>query len=94
MSGGQTPSNAETQKRGWFTRFLDAVEYLGNLLPHPVSLFALFCVFVIVASGLAAFFGLSAADPRPAEMTGGEPGALITVNSLMIRTSTFGHRAK
>jgi len=83
MSGGQTPSNAETQKRGWFTRFLDTVEWLGNLLPHPVSLFALFCVFVIIASGLAAFFGLSAADPRPAEMTGGDPGALITVNSLM-----------
>ena len=40
----------ETQAaRGWFARFLDMVEWLGNLLPHPVTLFALFALaFVIV----------------------------------------------
>ncbi|TRW50485.1 AbgT family transporter [Aliidiomarina halalkaliphila] len=70
------PANPE--KRGWFTRFLDTVEWLGNLLPHPVSLFAIFCVLVIVASGIAGYFGVSVADPRPA--TYGED---IVVNSLL-----------
>jgi len=34
----------ENLKRGAFTRFLDSVEWLGNLLPHPVTLFAILCV--------------------------------------------------
>lgn len=55
---------SETSKRGWFTRFLDMVEWLGNLLPHPITLFAIFCLLVIVASGIAAYFGISAIDPR------------------------------
>ncbi|EGN74923.1 putative p-aminobenzoyl-glutamate transporter [Idiomarina sp. A28L] len=71
-----SPNNGE--QRGWFTRFLDTVEWLGNLLPHPITLFALFAVFIVVASGIAAFFGVSAADPRP-----GNEGVMITVNSLM-----------
>ena len=42
------------------TRFLHVVEWLGNALPHPVSLFALFAVGVIVLSwhpGLFRGFG-------------------------------------
>ncbi|RXS41960.1 AbgT family transporter [Idiomarina sp. 29L] len=58
---------SETSKRGWFTRFLDMVEWLGNLLPHPITLFAIFCLLVIVASGVAAYFGVSAIDPRDGE---------------------------
>ena len=58
---------SETSKRGWFTRFLDMVEWLGNLLPHPITLFAIFCLLVIVASGIAAYFGVSAIDPRDGE---------------------------
>lgn len=57
----------DTSKRGWFTRFLDGVEWLGNLLPHPITLFAMFCVFIIIASGIAAYFGVSAIDPRDGE---------------------------
>ena len=34
-------TTAYAPKRNWFTRFLDTVEWLGNLLPHPVTLFAL-----------------------------------------------------
>ena len=49
-----TPNNREnTLKRGAFTRFLDSVEWLGNLLPHPVTLFAILCVLVVVGSGIA-----------------------------------------
>lgn len=68
----------ENLKRGAFTRFLDSVEWLGNLLPHPVTLFATLCLLVIVASGIAGALGVSVADPRPAN-----EGDWIAVNSLL-----------
>lgn len=68
----------DSQKRGAFTRFLDTVEWLGNLLPHPVTLFAIFCLVVIVSSGIASLAGLSVLDPRP-----GTLGEEIFVNSLL-----------
>ena len=61
-----------------FDRFLAFVEWLGNLLPHPVSLFALFALGVVVASAIAAAMGLQVEDPRPAAN-----GALLTVSNLM-----------
>src|SRR6056297_4165502 len=51
-------------KRTLFTRFLDFVEWLGNLLPHPVSLFALFALGVVLISGITAAFDLQVEDPR------------------------------
>src|SRR5690554_2863510 len=73
----QQSPNTE-QERGWFTRFLDTVEWLGNLLPHPVTLFAIFAGVVILASGIAGYFNVSVLDPRP-----GSEGQEIFVNSLM-----------
>lgn len=64
--------------RGLFSRFLDSVEWLGNLLPHPVTLFAILCVLVVVSSGIAGALGVSVADPRPAN-----EGEWIAVNSLL-----------
>lgn len=63
---------------GAFARFLAVVEWLGNLLPHPVTLFALFALGVVVISGIAAAFGLAVEDPRP-----GADGAMLTVRSLV-----------
>jgi aminobenzoyl-glutamate transport protein len=59
-------------------RLLATVEWLGNLLPHPVTLFALFALGVVVISGIAAAAGLAVNDPRP-----GHEGALFVVRSLM-----------
>ena len=39
MSAPDNTAAVDSGKRGWFTRFLDTVEFLGNLLPHPVTLF-------------------------------------------------------
>ena len=50
----RTPQGAPEQ-RGWFTRFLDTVEFLGNLLPHPVTLFACFALAVVIGSGIAGY---------------------------------------
>lgn len=70
-------------KNGWFNRFLSTVEFLGNLLPHPITLFALFCLFIIVFSGIADWIGLSAIDPRPEGSAGRDPDGVIEVVSLL-----------
>ncbi|NLK43557.1 MAG: AbgT family transporter [Tissierellia bacterium] len=53
-------SNVNTTKKGFFSRFLDFVERAGNRLPHPVTLFIIFSLIVIVVSAIAEMTGLSA----------------------------------
>lgn len=72
-----TPTDTPKPSR-LFERFLALVERLGNLLPHPVSLFALFALSVVVVSAIAAATGLQVEDPRP-----GSQGQLLTVSSLL-----------
>ena len=71
------------KKRGPFARFLDAVEWLGNLLPHPVTLFALICVAVLLVSGIAGYFEVAVADPRPVGAKGRSPDGIIRALSLL-----------
>jgi aminobenzoyl-glutamate transport protein len=68
---------------GLFNRFLNGVEWLGNLLPHPITLFALFSLALILASGIAAWFGVSVVDPRPEGAPGRSSDGMITVVSLL-----------
>ncbi len=70
-------------RKGLFNRFLDAIEWLGNLLPHPVTLFALFAIGVVLVSGLAGWLELSVADPRPEGARGRSPTGFIDAVSLM-----------
>ena len=60
-----TTSESGAPRRGLFNLFLNGVEVLGNLLPHPVTLFAIFCMGVLLLSGVAGFFEWQVADPRP-----------------------------
>jgi aminobenzoyl-glutamate transport protein len=46
------------------SRFLSAIERIGNALPHPATLFAIFAFGLIVASWLASKLGLAAVHPR------------------------------
>lgn len=72
-----TQNNSQTnQQRSVFSRFLDTVEYLGNMLPHPITLFALFAIAIVIGSGIASYFGVSAQDPRPG-------GGVIEVVNLL-----------
>ncbi|WP_369674460.1 AbgT family transporter, partial [Enterococcus faecium] len=49
-----TANSTHPEKQsGLFNRFLATVEFLGNMLPHPITLFAIFCVAIIVFSGIA-----------------------------------------
>ncbi|KAA0212988.1 MAG: AbgT family transporter [Leptolyngbya sp. PLA3] len=58
-------------------RFLSAIEWAGNLLPHPVTLFALFAMAIVIISAITARLGVSVEDPRSAE------GVLLTTRSLL-----------
>lgn len=74
-----TPHQPATPPKGPFiARFLTLVEWLGNLLPHPVTLFALFALAIIIISAITSAMGVAVEDPRP-----GSGGAMITTNSLL-----------
>jgi aminobenzoyl-glutamate transport protein len=72
------PSPEPKPKSSFIARFLTFVEWLGNLLPHPVTLFALFALGIIIISAITSALGVSVEDPRP-----GNEGILITTNSLL-----------
>lgn len=67
----------------FMTRLLRSLEWLGNLLPHPVTLFALFCLLVIFASAFAEWMGLSVIDPRPEGVPGRSEDGMIRPVSLL-----------
>jgi aminobenzoyl-glutamate transport protein len=46
-----------------FARSLDGIEYIGNKLPHPATLFALLALLVALASWLCHALGLQATHP-------------------------------
>ncbi|MEZ9765137.1 AbgT family transporter [Vibrio splendidus] len=82
MSSSASIKN-NSPKKPIFTRFLDGVEYLGNLLPHPITLFAIFCVAILVSSGIAGYFEVSVMDPRPEGASGRAADGMIHVVSLL-----------
>lgn len=78
------PGNGDGAQTGanWVTRMLNFVEWAGNLLPHPVTLFAILAAFIVVLSGILGWFDISVADPRPEGAPGRAPDGLISVVSL------------
>ncbi len=79
-------TNAQPQpaeQRNAFTRFLDSVEWLGNLLPHPVTLFAVLAVGIVFLSGFFGWLGLAVEDPRPAGARGVAEDGMIRAVSLL-----------
>lgn len=76
---------AAVASRNWFTRFLDVVEWLGNLLPHPVTLFALLATAMVFLSGLFGWLGVSVEDPRPSAAAGATIEAVSLLNAEGLR---------
>lgn len=54
------PKKPKDKNNSMFNKFLNTVEVVGNRLPHPVTLFAIFCLIIIVISVVASSLGLSA----------------------------------
>ncbi|QDH71756.1 AbgT family transporter [Lysobacter alkalisoli] len=67
-------------KRSAIDRFLNIVEKGGNALPHPVTLFAIMAVAVVVLSWIASQFSLAVAHPVSGEEI--RPVNLMTVEGL------------
>ncbi|MEM1105200.1 MAG: AbgT family transporter [Pseudomonadota bacterium] len=79
----ETTPQAEPVRKNAFSRFLDGVEWLGNLLPHPVTLFAYLALGIVLLSGLFGWMGLAVEDPRPAGAPGVADDGMIRAVSLM-----------
>jgi aminobenzoyl-glutamate transport protein len=79
----QSKSDGQAAGRGRIAVILSLVEWLGNLLPHPVTLFVLFAIAVVIVSGIGDWMGISVPDPRPPGAAGRADDGTIRVVSLM-----------
>jgi aminobenzoyl-glutamate transport protein len=79
MNDSVKPKN----KRSWIDQFLKSLEWAGNLLPHPVTLFALFAILTVLLSGVGNYLEWSVADPRGESFKDRSPDGMIRVVSLM-----------
>lgn len=71
---------------GFVDKFLHYVEKIGNALPHPATLFAIFAGLAIILSWVASQFDLSVAHPGTGELI--HPVNLLSVHGLhMILTN-------
>lgn len=61
-------------------KFLGLVENVGNKLPHPTTLFALFAFAVIVLSGIVSLFDIEVIHPGNGETI--RPVSLLTIEGL------------
>lgn len=66
----------EAEKKGFFQKFLNVIEKTGNRLPHPVTLFFLLAVGVLVLSAVVSWLGISVEHP-------GKPGETVEVVNLL-----------
>jgi len=64
------------KKKGLLQRSLDRIEFVGNKLPHPVTLFAILALLVLVLSAIISQFGISVEHP-------GDEGEMVEVQNLL-----------
>jgi aminobenzoyl-glutamate transport protein len=67
-------------RRDYLALFLSTVERVGNALPHPASLFAIFALAVILISGMASLAGVAAVHPGTGKPI--EPVSLLSLAGL------------
>ncbi len=79
-------SSEPTQPRGAMARFLGVIERVGNLLPHPATLFLILAVLVVLLSEVATWFDLSAIHPGKTNPDGSPliitPDSLVSLDGL------------
>ncbi|MBI9035135.1 MAG: AbgT family transporter [Bacteroidales bacterium] len=66
--------------KGLFNKILNATEKVGNALPHPATLFALFALLVLVFSGIATWLDWEAIHPATQELV--KPVNLLSKDGL------------
>jgi aminobenzoyl-glutamate transport protein len=60
--------DASVPRNSLLARFLTAIERIGNALPHPATLFAIFAFALVLLSWLLSKIGVSAINPTDASM--------------------------
>ncbi len=71
------------KKTSWLTRCLNGIERVGNALPHPVTLFGIFALAIVLISAVCAALGVSATGNL---VSGGElKETTVTVVSLLTK---------
>ena len=90
MQGSSSPNGSPPQdnfdtaaQSSRMQRFLKGVEWLGNLLPHPVILFVWMSVLLLVLSAVMSYFGVSVVDPRPEGTSDRSADGMIEVVNLL-----------
>mgnify|MGYP001183752188 CR=1 FL=1 len=73
-------SVSTASKRGVFQRFLDGIEWVGNALPNPATLFAALALLVVLLSGLLHAMGVSVVNPATKDAV--NVVSLMTVEGL------------
>lgn len=76
---------AKREKLTWFARFLNLVETAGNRLPHPITMFAILALGIVVLSGICSALGVSATGEMIDSKTMELSEQTIQVVSLMNR---------
>ncbi|MBT8379657.1 MAG: AbgT family transporter [Ignavibacteria bacterium] len=61
-------------------KFLEIIENVGNKLPHPTTLFAIFAVGVIILSWVVSLFNFSVIHPGTGDVI--EPVSLLSIEGL------------
>src|SRR5690625_1539740 len=64
------------KRKGLFQRSLDQIEWIGNKLPHPVTLFAILAGSILALSAIISQFGITVEHP-------GQEGVLVEVINLL-----------
>lgn len=82
MSQSMKPP-ADKPAPGIYDRFLQFIERMGNLLPHPIMLFVWLCLIVVVVSAIGEWAGWSSPDPRSAGKSAEGAAEYVEVRSLM-----------
>ena len=77
------PKSLDTQPKTVMQRFLDGVEKVGNMVPHPVVIFLILIAIVIVLSAMLSLFGAAVTFERINPDTHQVETATTAIRSLL-----------
>ena len=83
MSSQSSIKSASSEKKSLMMKCLDGIEYVGNKLPDPVTLFAIFCVAIAIISAICEMMGVSVTETLLNRSTMEMEVQTITVKSLL-----------
>lgn len=85
MSTIISKTQVKKEKKSFFQRNLDMIERVGNKLPHPITLFGLFCVAIMIISAICSIMGVSATGELIDRTTNTISQQTITAVNLLSR---------